>query len=263
MKAKTKMTHNKLSQIQSTFQDYLLGNNQLVNDIIVNDEKVSSDERLNIYRNNYIERLIQILTIDYPITKSILTDEIYNAIAKNYIEACPSQNFSIRQFGNRFSDFLKEVKNIPQFLPELAHFEWKLAEVLDLEDAPHMTVEEMSKIPHDAWMNYQFRLHPSALMASFSYNVQEIWQALNEEPPLDYTVSQLEEPQTWLFWRFNQQAYFAPLNEPQHHMLAAFIANKAFGEVCQELTQWFEEEEIIQFAAGNLRSWIEGGLLKS
>lgn len=248
-----------LKQLQQSFQAYVLQDDQTILSNVIDSTQISAQSRMDIYRDAYYLRLIEILAMDYPMLKDWLKEPTFKKIAREYIEVFPSHNFSVRVFGQHLSKFLAQ-SNSESMLAELAAFEWKLAEVLDAADGPTMAIEDMAKIPPDAWGSMQLFLHPSLQVTSFFSNAAEIWKALNEnkkKPKIIYST----EPMFHMFWRKDQDAYFMPLNPAQIHMLNAIREKKSFGEICEELCEILPEEEVIQFAAGTMRNWIHDGVI--
>lgn len=257
------MKTNDLKTTQNNFQAFLLEGENAIQQEVVPEGKASIDTRLAIYRNAYYLRLIDILGMDYGVLKTIVGPDTFKQLAVNYINAHPSKSYSIRAFGRNFPQHLTTETEIPAYLAEMANFEWELTAVLEAKDAPHVTIEEMSQVPPDAWATLKFELHPSVKFMDFQYNIPEIWKLVREDEQATPNPIQSETKQHWLLWRFNLESYFAPLNTEQLFMLQAIQAGKNFGEICEELCQWLDEEEVIQFAAGNLRTWIGDGVFSA
>lgn len=257
------MSGMSLKQLENKFSAYMLEGDESILNEIINTPGAPAELRMDVYRNAYYLRLTDILAMDYVILKEWLGHEEFNKLAAEYIDTYPSNQFSIRIFGRHFSQFLATQATLAPFLKELAAFEWKIAEILDATDAPQITFEDVTKIPPESWGEMQFTLHSSVQYLPFSYNVPEIWQAMKEKQHR-LEASQNDLPTQWLFWRFTQEVYFNSLNEPQFAMLQGIQSGKNFGEICEDLTEYFAaEEEVIQFAAGNMRSWVEQGLFSA
>lgn len=251
-----------LMQLQNELQAYILENEAQVEKEIIPPANSSAKIRLDVYREGYYLRLIEILALDFPNIKKLLGDTAFDKLSRAYIDAYPSNQFSVRTFGRHFEKFLSNRPDCEPVLPEIAKFEWAIAEVQDEADAVPLTIEEMAKIPPEAWAGMRFSLHPSVQVLSFFYNAPEIWRAIdsNEKPP---EAQHQDTPKYWLVWRFEFLSYFNSLTEQESHMFKAIQAGKAFAEICEDLCQWFEDEEVVQFAAGVLRTWVSEGLFSA
>jgi hypothetical protein len=249
---------NQLKALQENFQDYLLEKNDFFAAQVVATPRINSKARLNIYQNAYGIRLMEILTSDFPILKKILGEEKFNKIAQDYVSAFPSQNFSIRYFGQNFSKFIAQHSEIKSEHIEMASFEWALGAALDAADAPILTIEEMIQLPSEAWENLSLIPHSSLSSITLNYNIPEVWQQLSENNALCKFHS--TEKITWLIWRKEQSICFNPTNQEEALIIQTFCEGKNFSEVCAGLCDWFDEEQVIQIATETLSHWIVQGI---
>lgn len=250
-----------LKQLQESFQAYMLEQDNSVLNEIVDTTQVPATIRLNIYRDAYHLRLLDILAMHYPVLKKF-TGATFSELGRAYISSYPSHNFSIRIFGHNFDEFLIKNSNFAPIFGEIANFEWYLAEIQDAPDDNYLTLEEVGKIPPEMWGAMQLTCHPTARLASFHYNVAEIWQACNEEKELP-NAELKKNSNNFLFWRFELEPRFMPVTELQVKMFKKINENKSFGEICEEMCEYVPEEEVIQFAAGTLREWILAGVFSN
>lgn len=249
-----------LRQIQQKFLAYLLQGKQTILPEIVTTPKISAIKRLDVYAVAYELRLLEILSQHYPNLKKMLGEKKFTQLGKAYIKANPSHHFSIRLFGQQLATFLAvHADTYPVINKEMAEFEWHIAEVTDAADAPMVTIEEFSKIPPEQWYALQLTLHPSARYQAFYSNVLPLWQALERGQKKPRVVYQ-PDPIFILFWRHHQQSYFMPLQAAQLAMMMGFMEKQNFGDICERLMDYMSEEEVITFAASNLRGWVEQGV---
>lgn len=248
-----------LQQLQERFLTYITEADSQILPEIISTPKASTVLRLDVYQNAYSQRLVEILAMNFPVLKQLMGEEKFIELGNAYVKAYPSNHFSIRIFGRHFSKFLKTQSHLEAVYIEIATFEWALAEVQEAEQAPALSIEAMSQIPHDAWATLCFTMQPNIRALSFSYNAPEVWRAIdsNEEQP---QIEQYNDPVHWMFWSCNNQAFFTQLNPQQYFMLNAIREGHSFGEICEDLCEWLEEDAVIQFAAGTLRSWVEEGV---
>lgn len=255
------MTIN-LQQFQENFLNYITEDEQTILPEVIGTAKADAQLRLQVYQNAYYLRLVDILAMDFPVLKQLVGEDKFAELGSSYVNAYPSNHFSIRLFGRHFSKFLASQSNLDPLLPEMAKFEWALSETQDAADALHITIEEMAQVPHEAWATMCFVLHPSLQVLPFAYNAAEIWKALNNQEPLP-NFERYSDSMHWMFWRYDNQSYFTSLNQQQYTMLNAIREGKTFAEICEDLCECLEEEEVIQFAASTLRSWVGDGVFSS
>jgi hypothetical protein len=251
-----------LAQVYSLFQHYLqTGQADALHDLVGNSEHVSRAQRLTIYRDAYQSRLQSCLISNYPIFERYIGHEMFQKIAKNYIDQHPSSYRSIRWYGDNFSSFLgQHYQNLYPYLTELAEFEWRLGLAFDAADANVLAIDDLEGIKPECWGGMRFLPHPSLQQCYFSWNVVAIWQALmnNKQPDPPLESAKLNP---WVIWRHHYRSRFYCLEEKESWALTHLINGVDFGEICAGLCQWFSEDEVGLRAASFLKSWIQSGLL--
>lgn len=244
-----------LREIQEYFQAYMLNKDD---DRIlphISNMSAPAKDRLDIYRNGYYLRLLEVVDKDFPCLKTICGEELLHEWGREYIQAYPSDHYSVCYFNRNFTQFLRETKR-EAFYAEVAEFEWALTRVLDAADAKPITMQDLAAIPGDSWPYLQFGLHPSIEIHDFHYNVAQICYAIMFEEELPERIYS-EKSIPWMIWRFDCNSYFESVNEQQLYMLHAIQQRRNFSEICEGLCQWFTEEEVAQFAVGTLQFWIQ------
>lgn len=247
-----------LREMQENFQAYMLsGDEKIVADI--SSVPSPARDRLDIYRNGYYLRLLDVLEKDFPCLKQIQGEEFFDNIGRQYIDRYPSDHFSVCYFNRHYSSFLKEIAQDP-FYVEIAEFEWALTRVLDAGDAKPLSIQDLANIAPDSWPYLQFSLHPSVQLHLFHYNVAQVCYAIMVEQEIPERVC-TEDPIHWLVWRFDHNSYFESLNEQQFYIFQSIQRGKIFSEICEGLCAWLDEEEVAQFAVGTLQYWIQKEIL--
>lgn len=252
-----------LQRTQTAFQNYLLqGNSPIVADV-VGDERVDAHGRLGIYADAYRLRLIEALEGDFVALKAYVGPERFEEIARVYIEAHPSEHFSLRYYGRHMARFLTGTapyKNEP-LLAELATFDWALTDSFDAADSPVATISDMAQIAPNNWPQLVFVPHASVQRLNLEWNAPLIWKAADKEEPLPlpekapYSVG-------WVMWRQELQIYFRSLSVDEAFALDALVRGESFGAICEGLTEWIDAQNIAVHAAGLLKQWLSDGLIR-
>ena len=250
---------NQLRNLQEKFQNYLLNDDKAIIADIKDAKPDLAAERLAVYADAYYLRLIEILEADYPSLAKCLTEDVFAQLARDYIAANPSANYTVHNFGENLAQFITSRTGYDPYLAELAEFEWALARVLVAKTAKHATAAELARVKADAWPELHFFLHPSLEVHRFHYNVPQIWQAMNADTK-DQVIHQ-PEPLIWLIWRFQQTPYYATITTVEEILLDAMKAGNSFMEICEKLCQWMDAANTAQFVAEHLRLWLDDGLI--
>ena len=254
----------RLREIQEQFQTYVQLKQEGIEQKIVEAPQISVHERVEIYRQGYYLRLIDVLEREFCVLKNLYGKEAFDALCHDYIDAYPSTHYSVRAYGRNMMRFLSTRPGTEPLHLELAEFEWAFGKVIDDPDGPQLTVEDMGSIPPEAWAELRLAMHPSLRFVSLNFNTPPIWRALFENDAEKHPVPALEKaehPVTWLVWRFNQRAHYVEANAGQLLMIKAIQENQTFPQICEALCEVMDVEEVPQFAGSTLREWVSVGLI--
>lgn len=253
---------SELLSLQKKFQDHLFNStNEIYNDI-VDTKQVSTDVRLAIYSQAYRSRLMEALATHYPVIQYYLGDEQFEALANDYLDCNPSQYRSIRWFGDTLDVFLKvtEPYNLHPYLSELAKIEWTMTLVFDAKNCDAVSLEALNNVPPESWIDMRLTLHPSVHLIQLSWNSMLVWDAITrEEPPCDLQVN--TTPVTWVLWRNNLINCFYSLAHDEACALNTLHKGLTFGDICESLCEWMNEDEVALRAVSLLKEWISHGLI--
>jgi hypothetical protein len=255
---------DKLITLQNKFQSYLMTANEVIHSEIEGTQKVSSHTRLEIYFHAYRHRLIDALASNYPILQKYLGEQAFEELALLYIDAHPSPFRSIRWFGNQLENFLQEQVIYADYphLTELSKLEWQMTLNFDAPDCEIINIENVMQIPTDDWPMMRFLPHPSVTVLNFQWNVVALWQQLSQDNPPPEPL-QYEASIPTLFWRKDFINQYCSLPHDEHYAICAMMKGQPFGEICEGLCQWVEEEEAALRAASLLKGWISSGLISA
>lgn len=119
---------------------------------INNTSRLSAEQHLNIYRRSYIERLRDCMKSQFTALAFALGDELFQMFADQYLQAYPSESYTLNNLGKKFPDYLNETRPDTgrieketwiDFMIELARFEFAVSEIFDekAENLPILTDE--------------------------------------------------------------------------------------------------------------------------
>lgn len=254
------MSMKQLAAIESHFQDNVLTGDPAIDGEIEGGSEEFRDSRLAIYRDAYRLRLIEVLGTDYEVLHAYLGDDLFNALARDYIAAHPSTFRNVRWFGGKLAEFLAAVPRYaghPE-LAELARFEWSLGQAFDSPDEDAVHFEEVAAVPPQAWADLRFRPHPGLRTMALRTNAVAIWKDIGNEGN-SRAPETLPRPVSWAIWRKQHSPFFRSLEDDEAWALNAMLSQASFGEICAGLCEWIAEDEAAARAAGMLRGWVEEG----
>jgi len=251
-----------LASLQSDFQRAVIDGDDAVLAELVDTSKENRAVLLNVYRNAYVQRLIEFLSHDYEKLHAYMGDEQFAQMSRGFIVANPSATPNARWFGARLPEFLRSnepYRNLPA-LGDLADLERALNDVFDAVDEPVLDLADLTVISPNAWPQLTFVAHPATRRLNLETNAADIWRALhNEETP--------PEPKTpgetcqLIVYRSGGMAAYRPLPSDEAMMWDEASKRVRFSILCEMLSIYGGEEGAAAHAAGYLQAWINAGLL--
>lgn len=254
-----------LVDLQRAFQDYVLDSGDGFTGSVRDTSKADRITLLDVYRDGYALRLIEVLTSDYPGLLAMVGPAGFDAMARAYIAAHPSRHPSVRWFGEGLADFLAATPPYDKSpaAAEMARFEWALGEAFDSPDVAPVIADAIMSVPPEAWETISFAPPPSLRRLDFAHDVPPSWQRREEAEAGSLEVPALPGPVAWVIWRPALISNFRSLEPDEAVMLDAMIEGRPFPTLCEALLSHVEEDQAPARAAGLLRSWVEEGMIAS
>lgn len=249
-----------LADTQQAFQSAVLLLQKVTPGFIKGTIQASAAERFKVYTDAYRLRLVEALGADFPALKNCLGDEGFNTLGRAYIDASPSDQFSVRWFGRHLAQFLAETMPYSEQLgiKELAIFEWALSEAFDAAESNVVGYPQLAEIDPRYWPSLKLHFHPSLRRITLNCNAPQVWQAANQNQALpEFTLH--PELQAWMVWRQELKLLFRSLSVQEAFTLDAFMQGQCFAEICNGLTEWLDEAEVVMQAASFLQTWLRDG----
>jgi hypothetical protein len=252
-----------LGDLQRAFQDYVLAGSPAFTNQVRDTSKADRVTLLDVYRDGYALRLIEVLTNDFPGVLAMAGPGDFDRMARAYIAGHPSHHPSVRWLGRGLADFLATTPpdaGTPA-AAEMARFEWALGLAFDSVDVEPIGAEAVMAVPPEAWQTIRFTPIPSLQRLDFAFDVPPAWQRREEVEPGALAVAALEAPVPWVIWRPERIANFRSLERDEAAMLDAVARDEPFPALCEALLPHVKEDQAAARAAGLLRSWVEEGMI--
>ena len=222
---------------------------------------------LRIYQQAYEARLTGALRDNFGVFPLVMGDESFDALARGYIAAHPSQHPSIRWFGHHLPEFLVQRDDLvphPAFA-DLARMEWALRNAFDAADATPIAAAELAAQPPQNWPSLVFDTHPSAQLLSLHWTIEPVWRSMQSFDPETGTEPELPEPEehahSLAIWRHRLDTRWRAVDAVQAALLRAAMAGESFGAMCALAASHVGEEQAAAAAVGALQTWLADGLL--
>jgi hypothetical protein len=249
-----------LRDLQRSFQSQVLSGDPRIAGEVAQTPGVPAQVRLDVYSEAYRLRLRDALASTYPQLQELLGAAEFDALARQYIAAHPSQFASIRWFGDRLATALGEWHDNEPWLSELAEWEWALAAAFDARDRTALTTEALAPIRPEQWPGLRFEFHPSLQRLRLRTNAATMFKELSEALPRSEPLLK-DEPRTWILWRQDSKTRYRSLDVSEAVVLDAAVEGESFSGLCELLCTWNTLEEVPLRSASLLKRWLADGLI--
>ncbi len=166
-----------MSATTSPRADFVLARSDTFQSEVRNSRKADRTTLLDVYREGYALRLIEVLTTDYPGLIAMVGSASFDDMARPYVAAHPSRHPSVRWFGRSLTDFLESTApyNRSPAAAEMAHFEWELGEAWDAPDMDALVADMTFPEPCDSLAYFTGEAEAAARAAGLLRAWVEAW----------------------------------------------------------------------------------------
>ncbi|MCK8068645.1 DNA-binding domain-containing protein [Cobetia sp. 1CM21F] len=261
-----------LMQLQETTGAYLAtpspDTRSAAAEAVISDQLASAEERLDIYAMAYRLRLFEVFGGDFEAVHTLIGDDAFGLLCRDYLAAHPPSHYSIRWAGQHFPAFVAAREPERSLVTEMAAFEWALGLALDVVDSTPLSVETLQTLAPAEWPELTLAAHPSLKRFSFHFDTPAIWKAIdNDEPPRAPVES--DTPTPWIVWRQPTagapEVHYRSLDALEDLALGAILAagdeGLSFGRLGELLTPQVGAEQAPGVAINLLVQWLAAGLL--
>jgi hypothetical protein len=254
----------KLADLYTLLQNSILTSEPLINPYLHAPPKGSVADRVAIYANGFYGRLEEALMSDYITLASVMGEDKFSNLCRNYIDAYPSCNDSLNFFGQNLSQFLIETVpyNKKPYLAEIAAFEWAEYQSMVAHDTDLLLASDLHSLPVSEWPEIKFYLHPSCKILTLNWNSLSLIKASRGNNSLP-KPKKLKAPQHVLVWRRQLEVRYRKLERLELIMLSAIKRQVSFMELCELLSHEMPEDEVASYIVKELSAWLQEQLFSS
>ncbi|HTQ04180.1 MAG TPA: DNA-binding domain-containing protein [Polyangiaceae bacterium] len=150
--------------------------------VVTRGPRLSALERLSIYRDGYVARLVECLADDYPALACALGELEFGRLARDYIAAHPSRSPSLDAHGAALPAYLDTRSEAwARCASDLARLEWALVEVVHAETKPPLTADAVAGLDPGDFARARLTASPALRVLGFAHPVNRFYQAFCED----------------------------------------------------------------------------------
>ncbi|MBZ5608458.1 MAG: DNA-binding domain-containing protein [Acidobacteriia bacterium] len=198
-------------------------------EVVLPSKTLTALERLDVYRDMYLLRMEEALSIDYPSLKHFLGEDEFMRLVARYVEVYPSRSYTLNRLGDHFPDFVATLDDLPRkdLCHELARLEYALTCVFDAAETPSLTAEAVRAVPPEAWETARLKPIEAFRLLEFRYPVSRYVGAVDKENPFP----RLAAKRTWVVaYRYKYGLHRIELTQPSFELLSALASGRAVGD---------------------------------
>ncbi len=190
------------------------------------------ERRMGIYSELIFNNVSALLSDFFPVIKSILVVEAWNSMVRDFFICHQSQTPYFMQISGEFVEYLSGsqlASNLPDFIVELAHYEWIELALYTLDEEP-----PDEPVPGDPG-EVPISLSPLAQPLAYRYPVHQIGPGFQPESPGDTPTCLLvmrDASESVRFFEL-QPLSFRLLQEIQQN--PGFMAKRWLAEIAGEI----------------------------
>lgn len=128
---------------------------------------------INLYRNNFIISLKQLLQQLFPVTQTLVGHDYFVQASGQFIHQCALKEAHLNHYGSQFVSFLEQLKALKTmpFVAQMARLEWHLDRISHIHYEPHFDFTGLAQVAADNYLNIQFNLASSCQLLTSNMNL--------------------------------------------------------------------------------------------
>lgn len=197
---------------------------------------------LAVYRNTVFAGACAALADNYPVTKALLGDEMFAAVAADYVATHPPTSAVLAAYGAGFAPWAEEQRWAADvaYLPDVARIERLHIEALFAADAAPLDPSELRRMTPASWATARLRLHPATRFSWSPWPATQLWLAHQDE-----TDAKLAwRAEGVLVSRPHLAVSVEPIDAPAFHFLVGMCAGETVAAAGTKTTAAFPTADL-------------------
>ena len=148
------------------------------------DSNYSPEQLLNIYHNNFVISLMQLLEQLFPATRALIGTDFFAQSCRQFIHSAPLTEPHLNHYGGQFVRFLNTLKSLEPmgFVAQMAQLEWHLDRISHIYHVPQFDFETLATVDQDEVIHIRFKLAKTCYLQSSAMDLISVHQALHAPP---------------------------------------------------------------------------------
>lgn len=196
-------------------------------------------QRFAVYRNNVIVSLVDALADTFPAVQSLLGEEFFRAMAREFVRANPPRSPVLTFYGQEFPAFIAAfppASALP-YLPDLARLELAYVSAFFAADVAPLDPAALAAILQqpDQLAGLVLNLHPSLTVLSSAFAMVSLWAAHQGES--DSAGVKTDVPESAWVLRHEQTVKVLRMSYGDCRFIGAIQAHTPLGPAAEMASQ--------------------------
>ncbi len=228
--------------------------------IVLGDDRLSAEARVDIYANMYFYRLRDALKEDFPATLAVLGDDNFHNLVTGYLLEYPPSEPSLYYCGRYLPTWLRDhpLREGAPFIADLAALERAIVEVFQGPDAAAVEPDALRAIAPVDWPAMKLKIQPSAQILALDWQVSDLLRAVEEDRPW---IPASRAVVKVLVWRRNARIFHRDLETAEADALDAASGDATFAEICARVAANANTQDPVAAMNRMLARWLSDALL--
>ncbi|MFA0115993.1 DNA-binding domain-containing protein [Vibrio sp. 10N.261.46.E11] len=233
------MSHS-LAKVQLEFANALRYQNNGEHCDIVSDH-FTDEQRIQIYRNNFVISLSEVLAATYPLTEILVGEDCFQQMARQHVLNYPSTSGDVSGYGEHFEQTIQAFPAVIEaapYLGEVALYEWQKDSLVRLMSQAHVDQRPLSclaDVPQEQQDALVFHLKDAITLIHSSYTIIALEHAIYQQQLDGLDINQAEFGV--LIRAENSQVESHSLSEESHQLLTELQSGRTLSAIDPLLLQ--------------------------
>lgn len=215
----------------------------------------SADERMQVYRNNFIVSLSEVLEATYPMVLALVGEECFTQLARQHVLTQPLKAGDVTHYGEHFADTIEQFPAVMEAAPycsEVARFEWAIDKSQQQRDGntnhDFIPLVKLADIAPEQHAQVTFQFHAGVSVFESPYALFSLKQAIENNNFDALEINQAE--QGVIACLDNGEQWTLALKPEPYQLLVAIQSGEPLGNIEPELLAHLNTLIELQLIAG-------------
>lgn len=215
-------------------------------DYYIVEASFSAKQRLQIYRNNVIMSLSELLTITYPMVQALVGDNCFQQLARHHVLNAHYPHGDVRYYGEGFAKQIVHFKEVMQqapYLQDVAQLEWCIDQCRQSTDQyrPATQIQpltELAQLTPAQQSEIQLHIQPSLQRIESPFRVLSLYHAMQNNELDDFDIN---KPEQGCCFISSDQLHVTPLSDGHYLLLTQITQGQSIDQIDPDLLMYLND----------------------